>query len=353
MKRVVPYLVIIVFWAGLVVADTYRFTYQKTIDIDSDTELTITNTSGEIKVTGTPASSIVIDAVKHITASDEQEAEKLEEYLDIKVDKRGNHVNIVTTTAKEGQPDRSFWDRLLGRGSDPIGRVDYSVSVPFDCQVQLCNSSGDILVSDLNNDVYATGTSGAIMIERIRAPLVIEANSSSVTVKEVQGDIDISSTSSSITLESITGRTEVRATSGTMVGTYLDGPLKISKTSGAIKLAHLAGDLRVKSTSGGINVIQKIGGIDIQTHSGDVTIQTEMHSDLGYYVETASGDIIFKAPGGTSGTVNLQSLTGEINTELPVTIRSFSNNKLIGDFGSQGPKVSLSTESGDILLGQY
>ena len=353
MKRMVLYVFIAVLWIGTATANTFRVTYQKTIDVGSKPILSVTNTSGEIKVTGTSAGNIVIDAVKTINADTEEKAEQLEEYLDIQVNKQGNQVNVVTTLAKEGQQKPSFWDRLLGKKTDPIGQVDFAIAVPYACQVQLTNASGDILVADVANDVYASGTSGAVTLHDIRAPLVIESNSGAVSIARVQGDVDISSTGSSIALEAISGRTEVRATSGSLTGAHLDGQVKISKTSGSIELTYLTGDLRVKSTSGSISVTQESGGIDIQTHSGDVTIQTEMRSDLGYYVETTSGSIIFKVPGRASGTINLQSLTGEINTEHPVTIRSFSKNKLIGDFGGSGPKVSLATESGDILLGQY
>lgn len=353
MTRVIFYACIAVLWAGTASASTFRVTYQKTINAGGNPILSVSNATGDITVTGSSAHTIVIDAVKSITADTEAEAEKLEEYLDINVNKQGNQITVVTTLAKEGQREPSLWDRLFGRKADPIGRVDFAITVPYTCQVQLAIAAGDMTVSDIANDVTASGASGTITLRNIRGPLVVESNSGALSITQVQGDIDIASTGSSISLADITGRTEVRTTSGLLTGVHLDGPIKITNTSGTIELTNLIGDLRVKSTSGDIIVAQQSGGIDIQTHSGEVIVETEMNSDLGYYVETISGNITFKVPERASGTLHLQSVNGEINTEHPVTIRSFTKNKLIGDFGESGPKVSLATESGDILFGQY
>ncbi|UCD16708.1 MAG: DUF4097 family beta strand repeat protein [Candidatus Zixiibacteriota bacterium] len=353
MKRICHLLLILILSATAAEADSYRFEYMKALETPGDASLAISNTSGNITVMSSEADSITIEAVKHITAADQQEAEELGEYIDIDVRKSGDRIIVSTQYRTPPNRRQSFWEKLLGKNSDAFGSVDYSITVPQACEVQIRNSSGDVIVSGLSAELYIVGSSGAFRVENIRAPVSVETISCNVALSGVEGDIDISSTSSNITLASITGMIDVRSTSGRTIGSYIDGPLKISKTSGDIEIEHLSGDLRVKSTSGSVDVSQEAGAIDILTQSGNVAIRTELSSDLGYFVETVSGSIHFRVPESSSGSVNLETISGDINTELPVTIRSFSKSRLVGDFGGHGPKILLATSSGDITLGQY
>lgn len=350
------YIISLLFFMFLAIgtqAETFKFKFEKQIKIGQHPKLMLKNKIGAISVESAPIDFIEVNAFKNIKAANQAEAERMAEFIDINVVKSGDHLNIETVFLESMEKNQSFWDRLLGRAKDVFGSVEYTIKVPINCEVNIDNPRGNIHVKGVENEVYAINSEGQITIELITGPVFVETMSGKLNIIEVIGDVNLISSGSDIKLEFITGRIDIKATSGKTVARHIDGPINITHTSGAIEVADLLGDLRITATSGSINVIQETGGIDISTNGGNVEIATSLESDRGFSVTTKKGSIKFNVPETSSGTVNLKTESGGINTELPLVIRSFTKNKLIGDFGKSGPKITLATTTGDITLGLY
>jgi DUF4097 and DUF4098 domain-containing protein YvlB len=127
----------------------------------------------------------------------------------------------------------------------------------------------------------------------------------------------------------------------------------VSQTTGEVEVKRVQGDVRVKSVSGRVAVGQEFGALDINSESGDVSIKTELNSKKDYMVQTVSGTIEFLIPGSASGRVSLEAESGDIDTQIPIAIDSFSKTRLSGSFGSGGPKIMLATQSGQITMAEY
>jgi DUF4097 and DUF4098 domain-containing protein YvlB len=332
---------------------SFRFDFQKNIEVGANAELTVSNSSGNIEITGAPVSEISISAIKNIRATDAEEAEEISGHIEIKVVKAKNRIAIQTNYIKALDGSRSFWEKLFGTGSDSYGSVDYTITVPSDCYVEVENLSGDIIVSGLNSNLDLSATSGNINIQDIKGTIDIETTSGDMEIDNITGDTHISATSSNVVINSITGAINLNSTSGETRGTSILGPIAIAQTSGDINLRKVSGDLRIKSTSGDIDVDQDSGAVDIQTQSGNVGIKSAMDTRNDSFIETISGCIIFSVPSSASGSVRLETISGDINTELALTLKTISKNKLAGYFGQGGPEITLTTASGDITIGQY
>ena len=102
-----------------------------------------------------------------------------------------------------------------------------------------------------------------------------------------------------------------------------------------------------------ITIQQSRGAIDLVTLSGEVNIQTELDSPRDYLVETNSGSITFIIPEGSSGVLNIETQSGDVQTEMPVAVKSVSRNQLVGEFGRGGPTIRLSSSSGDVTVALY
>lgn len=331
----------------------FIFEYQKNIEVPERSELIISNKSGQITVTGAPVSVMTIDAVKNIRATDLEEAEEVAEHIEIKVNRSGQKVTVKTRVLKMTGRSSSFWEKLLGSGSDSFGTVDFTITVPHECDITIDNYSGDISVSDVTSSVHVSGSSGDFRLENIEGDIDINSGTGTVYLSDITGRIDIAAADSGIKLKSIAGAVDVRSTSGDKVGEYILGSVAISQTSGTIDLKYLSGDLRIESTSGDVTVEQEEGSVHIATHSGNVNVKTELQSDREYYVQSGKGSILFKVPELSSGTAKLETVSGEINAELPMSIRTFSQNRLTGSFGDGGRTITLVTSSGDITIGAY
>jgi DUF4097 and DUF4098 domain-containing protein YvlB len=332
---------------------SFRFDYQKIIEISGDIELVISNSYGDVIVTGAPVNTLTINAVKNVRATDAEEAENITEHIEIKAKRQNRRVSIKTRYLRMSGRAGSFWDKLLGTGQDSFGDVDFEIIAPNNCCVDIDNTSGEITISGVTGDIRVVGSSGKIIVEEIIGDLNIESTSGDIRISNIRGQIDISSASSSMELNSITGSIDIRSMGGDKKGSFISGSVIISQTSGEVELKSLNGDLRVKSTSGSVYVEQESGAVDISTYTGNVNVKTELYSDRNSFIETSSGDVVFTIPEMSSGSVKLETVSGEIKTEMPMSIKSLSKKKMTGDFGKDGPKISLITSSGDITIGQY
>lgn len=332
---------------------SYHFDFQKNIDVSGEVELIIRNTSGIIQIEGASVDRITIDATKHVRATDQEEAEKVADHIEIRVEKNGRRISIETRYLRMKNAPGTFFEKLLGTGPDSFGSVDYKLIVPTNCEVEVENISGDIRISRLDKDVHISGSSGNIEVTELNGRLDIETISGRVELSDIIGDIDIAGTSADILFGSLKGAIDIRTTSGKVTGQYLSGSLTVSLTSGDTDISNLYGDVRIKSQTGDIKIQQEEGSLELFSRTGEVEVQTELDSTRDFYVETASGRISFNVPETASGTVKLETVSGSINTELPLSIRQFTKSKLVGDFGENGPRIYLITSSGDITLGQF
>lgn len=353
MKKIII-LFLLIGWVGVsAAAETFPFSYQKNIDIGENPRLILKNKAGAIEITGAAVDNIEISAVKNIKAADQFEAERMAEYIEIKVSKSGDRLTVETVFLENVEGKQSFWTRLLGKNKDVPGSVDFKITVPFDCGVNMDNPEGNSQIAHIENEVYIVNSKGRLVFSHIKGPVFAETISADMNLSDIDGDISLISSGSDMELESITGRIQIKSTSGSVKGRLIDGPIEISSTSGTIEVAELTGDIKITTTSGSVKINQESGGMDITTHDGDVVVAATLDSDRGYFVSTRKGNISFNVPETASGSVKLETKKGGINTELPLIIHSFEKNKLVGDFGAPGPQINLSTESGDITLGLY
>jgi hypothetical protein len=281
-------------------ATEYTFDYQKTLDVSEPVELSLYVVKGNVVVKGGAEDQIIIEAVKTVAGSNREEAEEVADHIEIKVREDGSSVNVETNYLKMINRSSSFWSKIFGgSGSNSYGSVNFTVTVP-------------------------TRTSVSIMC--------------------LDGQVELSSLEGEILVEN---------SSGSSRGEYLFGPVTLIQETGEIELNWIEGDIKIKSASSKISIIQVRGSIDLSTSAGIVNIQTELDSPKNYYVETTSGSIVFSVPTSSSAMLDIETQSGEIRTEVPITVKSVSKKRLVGEFGSGGPTVSLSSSTGNVDVVLY
>ncbi|MEZ5358160.1 MAG: DUF4097 family beta strand repeat-containing protein [Candidatus Zixiibacteriota bacterium] len=340
--------------ASSVAAKTYRYEYQKIVNVEPRVELTINNANGNITIVTNNENKLKVDAVKNIFADSKEEADKVAEHVQISVTATEGHFMIEPQFLRIHDRSQSFWQKVLGKSGEPsYGSVDFIISVPSDCNADIYNTSGNIESAGLRGKQLISGTAGNVSIRDCQGDIEITTTSGQVALNDIEGNIHINANGSDISFYSINGDVEVRNSSGKMTGEYLIGDLIMTQTTGVIELTHIEGDVRLKSTSGKINVLQEYGAVDITTESGDINIRTELNSNKDYFIETISGSIRFVIPEASGGLVKLEAGSGEIDTEIPISIDSFSRTRIAGSFGNGGPKIHLTTMSGDIEFAEF
>jgi DUF4097 and DUF4098 domain-containing protein YvlB len=89
------------------------------------------------------------------------------------------------------------------------------------------------------------------------------------------------------------------------------------------------------------------GNQHVKTFSGRVDLSG---GEKAVSAETFSGDIDVRVPQGTSASVDFDSFSGDLRSDVPMTYRSSSRRRVRADIGSGGTDYYFKTFSGDVRI---
>jgi hypothetical protein len=205
----------------------------------------------------------------------------------------------------------------VGEGSDDFMRhvaIDYEITTPANTMLAAESGSGDLQLSNLNGTVQAHTGSGSIRADKLGSGSKLETGSGSIEATNLGG---------STTLQ--TGSGEVRAQLGS------------------------AGDVVAGTGSGSIKLTDVHGAVKAETGSGTVEISGQPTSP--WKLETGSGDIALQVGSNARFTLDAQTGSGSIKTDLPLTMRgSLDKHHVTGTVNGGGPTIKAETGSGDIRI---
>ena len=186
---------------------------------------------------------------------------------------------------------------------------------------------------------------------------MLEAND--LSIQTASGDINANHTCCpQITLKSISGDIEGSDLAGNVITESKSGDITLSGAFVEVKVNTISGDVDISGTAGTVHCSSMSGDVDVNgtadivhcsSMSGDVDIETEsLPSDLK--ASSKSGDCCVRIPDGQGFTVNLHTVSGDLDTdfELVGTPGKKSTNAVYLDGGNRN--FSISSISGDILL---
>ncbi len=280
-------------------AEEHTFQYQKIVEVTEAVDLELTLATGKVEIFSVADDRVIIEAIKRVRAVDYDEAEEVADHIEIRTDVIGSTIKVSTNYLKLGARKKSFWGKLFGSASDSYGDVDYRISLPWTHSIKIMAMQSDI------------------------------------TLSNIEGAIDINNAAGSIR------------------GEFLSGTVTVSQPSGTIDLQWVEGDIRVSSNSGHVNIVQLAGSLDLTTSTGRIDVRSELDSPRDFFVETTTGEITLTVPESSSGLLVIETESGNIASEMPLAIKSTARHRLVGEFGAGGPKVTLSSSSGDVTVSQF
>jgi hypothetical protein len=299
-------------------AKEFAFDYQRIVEVSDNSFLELTYVEGDLEIMGNDEGRLIIGATKRVHAVSMQEAEQVQDHIEIKVERDGDHVKVETNYLRMRNRSPSFWQKIFGLGGDEsYGEVDWKISVPVGCNVAITNTAGDIFVSHL------------------RGNLSVQTSASDVSLSSVEGDV------------------VVKNANGDTRGDLIFGNVEVHQPRGQIDLKWIEGDVKVRSSSADITIVQESGSLAVTTSTGSVNVRTSLDTSRNLVLETESGNVSLIIPEASSGVLDIRSETGEIKTEMPIAISSMTRQQVVGEFGFGGVTVSISSISGDVTVAQY
>jgi hypothetical protein len=251
----------------------------------------VDRTNGDIHVRAWDRDEVHVRAVVRATARDVEAAREIAASVVI------SEGDSLRASGPEWRGNRS-WAEWRGNQS---WTVDYDVQVPRETELTVAGVNGEVTIRELSGDVSVEVVNGEIAISDV---------SGRVSAKAVNGDIAISQVTGDISAEIVNGNVELEGVSGNVAGRAVNGRLDVT----------LAGD---RLAGDGITLV------------------------------TVNGPVKLRIPEGYSARLELETVSGGMDVDFPITISGRLGTRISTTLGGGGPAVRVETTAGAIRVGSY
>lgn len=220
-------------------------------------------------------------------------------------------------------------------------RVDRTVPLGPGGTLRLKNFSGDVRIT--------AGGAGQVVIAAVRRATRERLNA----IK-----LDIQSSGSEVTIEANRRESWWREKNNNVVETDFDiavpadTRLDIDVFSSNVRVTDVRGRQRIHTFSGPILVRGAADSLELETFSADVDLQvSDATGQPDLEVKTFSGNIVAEVPEATAGVVRFHSFSGDLKTDLPLTLERSGKRDVRGRLNDGGASdLYFKTFSGDVRL---
>ena len=219
--------------------------------------------------------------------------------------------------------------------------VNETVALPSNGTLELQNFSGDVRITvGSGNDVVINAVRRAPREQLDHIALDITTEGSTVTINANKRDEDWEDRDNNV----VETEFDIQVPAG--------ANLNVSVFSSNVTITGVAGAQELKTFSGSLTVNGARGSIAAKTFNGDVEIDL---ADAGTMpdlaVETFSGSIEVDVADNATGTVEFNSFSGDLESDLNLTITEEERGSTTADLpGGSGDTIELKTFSADARI---
>jgi DUF4097 and DUF4098 domain-containing protein YvlB len=221
---------------------------------------------------------------------------------------------------------------LAAAAAKETERVERTVPMQSGGTLTLKNFSGRVeITGEPRSDVSIVAIRKATRERLDRIKLDIQSDGKSVTIEANKRDADWEEKDENIVETDFAIKVPQNANLDLRV---FSSPVQISGVSGTHKVHGFSSELRLDKTT---------GPVDAETFSGQ--------QGQSVKAKTFSGDIEVRLPAAAAGTVEFDSFSGDVNSDLPLTLQSKSKRKMRASLNdASGGELTFKTFSGDVRL---
>lgn len=271
--------------------------------------------------------------------------------------------------------------RRRDRDEDRRARLDTTLSISRGGLVELEGASGEMVVTGWDRDevrILATSEESDLRIDatgsriqvkgigmhwddvhfEVSVPrgtrLLMNGHSSDITVNGSRGTVEIRTQNGDIELTDV-GDVDVNALNGD-VELESVGAVRINLVAGDVDMISVRGPIEVTTVSGDVDVRSATSErVAIETTSGEVFYAGDIAQNGRYELSSHSGNVTVRVPASVSAAVSLQTYSGEIESDFPITLQggaTIGGAPRTFDFriGSGSARLTLISFSGSVLL---
>jgi len=251
---------------------------------------------------------------------------------------RGNS-NTTTSVRDDGtfggrgnRDDRRV--RIRSSGSGLEAWADLVIEVPRGQNLAAYVGVGEMDAEGVEGEVSLDIGSGRVAASGITGMLAIDTGSGGVTVAGVRGLLAIDTGSGGVDVSDVIG-----------------DAVAIDTGSGGVQVRDVeAENLSVDTGSGSVEMTG-ISAPNVVVDTGSGSVELELLRDVdALVVDTGSGSVTVRAPADLGGMVEIETGSGGIDMDFPLTVNSVRRDRVRGALGDGDGSIMIDTGSGSVRL---
>ncbi len=223
---------------------------------------------------------------------------------------------------------------IAGTGGGTAAHADLRIGVPMGRSIALHLAVGKASVTNVHGNLSIYVASAPVTTSTTRGELDINVGSGAVQVTNARGELSVDTGSGEVKVSDVRGES-----------------ISIETGSGGVSASNLrSNDLSIHTGSGNIDVTSLTSPqVSLETGSGSVV--ADLAGEIwNVNVETGSGDITLKVPPTLAAEVDIETSSGDIETDFEVAVTRHARDHMTGRIGEGGGKIDIETGSGGIRL---
>lgn len=212
--------------------------------------------------------------------------------------------------------------------------ADVVVRVPKGQNAAVHLAVGKVEVRDVDATLAVDVSAADVTTSGTRGALALDTGSGEVSVADAEGALTLDTGSGDVRLANVRGDVlNVDAGSGAIDGRDLQvRRLLLDLGSGGTRLANVRADE--------VNIDSGSGDVDVGFAAG----VTSMILDSG------SGDVTLRLPASFGASLEVDTGSGGVETQIPITVTRRSRTTLVGTIGDGKGRVRIDSGSGEVRL---
>ncbi|RKD32562.1 DUF4097 family beta strand repeat protein [Thermohalobacter berrensis] len=354
----------------------YNSEFSKDYEIDKKAKLSIDNTLGNIDIKKSKIENIKINTTVEMDHNDEEYAQKVANEI-IEILELKNEIKIITKT-------RNYLDK---RDKVANIRVNLSILVPKDLEidvknrhgnvivegikgpvnvvnehgeiktkliennVNIINAHGDIKIENINGNVKVENEHGNIEVDKVSQDLIVKNQFGSIEINQVEGNANITNSHDKINVKNVKGKTEIDSKFSEVEVSNVGGDLDIKGEHRDIIISKAMENVMVFNKFGDIEVEGVNKNIKIKNNNGEITLSNNENIEGKVDIENEFGNIKLELSKNQGGYFKIFTDSGKVDTDLPFTIKKDFNEESVDDkIGNNKSEFYIHNERGDISI---
>jgi lia operon protein LiaG len=222
----------------------------------------------------------------------------------------------------------------ISSGSGLDARADLLIRVPRGREAAVHLAVGSVAVANVDGELTVDASAAPVTATGSKGSLRIDVGSGEVRVSQAEGEVTVSTGSGGVDVSRYHGPSlSINTGSGTVTGTELESDdVSIETGSGEIRLTAVSAPR-----------------LSLETGSGGIA--AELRRDVSeLQAQTGSGDIAIRAPASLGAAVEIETSSGDIETDFPLQVTRQGRDHMTGTIGDGQGTIAIETGSGQIRL---